>query len=63
MIVEGICRDCPFGWFDAHWHNFPNGVVCPGCGGKNIRIETDETDDLKRDEWEAKHGVYNSESD
>lgn len=42
MEVNGICRDCNHGWFDAHWHNFPNGVRCPGCGSKNVRIVTDE---------------------
>lgn len=63
MEIEGLCRDCQYGWFDAHWHKFPNGVYCPGCKSKNVRIVTDETDDLKRDAWEAKHGRIEDDTD
>lgn len=43
MEVMGWCRKCKSDWFDAHWHNFPNGVYCVVCKSKDIHIETDES--------------------
>jgi len=42
MIVQGLCRKCTEGWFDAHWHLYPDKITCPSCGSDKIVISTDE---------------------
>lgn len=53
MEVDGYCRKCSHS-FDAHWHHFPKGVICPRCGASraDIKITTDESNDLPEEAYE-----------
>lgn len=70
MEVNGHCRKCGTD-YDAHWTKYPGQEqlrickpLCPNCGAEgiqNIRVTTDETEDHKRDAYEAKHGRADDE--
>ena len=63
MIIDGHCRDCGHS-FDAHWHQYPDlttqdailAPYCFKCKSRNVTTTTDESDDLRRNAWEDKHG-------
>ena len=54
MEIEGHCQDCGC-YFDAHWSQFDG--VCPNCASIRVLITTDETDDYRRDQYEARHNI------